>query len=845
MTRPDEILEKPITGILSESFIDYSMSVIISRALPDVRDGLKPVHRRILYAMHELKMFPNSPFKKSARIVGEVIGKYHPHGDSAVYDAMTRLSQHWNQREILVNMHGNNGSIDGDGAAAMRYTEAKLHQMAMELLRDLDKDTVDFQDNYDGSEREPKVLPARIPNLLINGSEGIAVGMATKIPPHNLREVIHAVIELIDNPNATVEDLMKHIKGPDFPTGAMIMGEYGIKEAYTTGKGSIRIRGVAEIIQEKKQNKIVIREIPFQVNKSVLIEQIRNIQRDWDEYAKERTKKNSKVKPKGLDFCVRDGVEDHTGRDNDNNSVEIVITLKRDIEPELVLNYLYKHTSLQTTFNIHNLALVPKIDRDGKELLIPRILTLKETLEEYIKHQKQVETRRLEYDLKKKEEEIYLLAGLMKALDKMDETIETIRSSTSRNDAIERLTFLLSVSEAQAKHILERRLQTLANFEQDELRTKHDNIKKEIEEIKAILSDEAKIATIIKENLRHIADKYGKDRQTRIMPPAEDIVMEDLIPDDEVVVTMTQQGYIKRTLEANYRTQRRKGIGVNAMNMREDDFIRHLLVAKNHDYLLFFTNLGRVYKQKIYDIPELSANSKGKHINNILDLEQNETIQAVLSIREFHDELYLFFTTKNGIVKKSKLSAYANIRRNGIAAITLDNGDELVGASLTNGDRSVTLISKLGISITFKESDVKSVGRTGRGVKGISLQKNDEIVSFAIHDGISDLFIATKNGFGKRTPLSEYREQNRGGKGVIAIKVNEKNGEVIGTCTVHEDDTIMLITQNATLMKCLVKEISSIGRNTQGTKIINLRENDYLTAIARIPDSDEEETEEV
>jgi len=849
MTTPhDHIKETDVTKVLSTSFLDYSMSVIVSRAIPDVRDGMKPVHRRILYAMHDLGMYADKPYKKSARIVGEVIGKYHPHGDTAVYDSMVRMAQTFSLRVPLVDGHGNFGSMEGDPPAAMRYTESRLSQPAMELLHDLKYDTVNFNDNYDGSEREPSVLPSRFPNLLVNGTEGIAVGMATKIPTHNLREVCQAVIAQIDNPSITVEELMEYIKGPDFPTGAMIMGDEGIKNAYTTGRGSVQVRSVTEIEEQNGRHRIIVTQIPYQVNVEKLMSSIRQIQLDFDEFQKERDKKGSKAKEKGFDFLATNGVRNETGRNEKNNSVRIVIELKRGTNPELALKYLFKHTQLQSSFSTLALSLVPKRDKngkvmmkDGKEFIEPKVLNLKEMLAEYIKHQKDVEVRKQEFILKQKMDEMYKLNGLIKALDKIDESIAIIRSSKSRSEAQEGLMALLFIEKAQANHILEMRLQALANFEQDVLRNRHITLAKEIEEIKRILGDEKEIFTFVKKIIMDISDKFGTDRLTQIMPAAEDINMEDLIEDDEVVVTITHNGFIKRTLESTYRNQRRNGRGVNGMTTYDDDFVKHLQIAKNHDTMLFFTNLGRVYRLKVYEIQEAKREARGVIIKSILNLEKEETVQAVVSVREFSDKQNLFFTTKNGIVKRTLLSHYANVRRNGIAAITLDGHDRLIGVSLTSGDRNVTLVTKRGMSITFNEDAVKVVGRTGRGVKGIELSKGDVIVSFIIHEDDADLFIATNNGFGKRTSLSEYRIQNRGGKGILSMKQTDKNGIVIGTEVVQEKDSLMLVTKNGTLMKLLVDEVSQFSRNTQGTRVINLREGDELQAVARIADASEEE----
>jgi DNA gyrase subunit A len=668
--------------------------------------------------------------------------------------------------------------------------------------------------------------------------------MSTKIPPHNLKEICQAVINQIDNPNITIEELMEYVKGPDFPTGAMIMGVDGIESAYKTGKGSIIVRGVTEVITKKGKTTIIVKEIPYQVSPEKLVKDIRDIQDDWDNYVKERAKKNSKAKPKGLDFVVKDGVHNLTDKTNKNDTVTIEIELKKNVEPELVLNYLYKHTDLQSSFPMNNLSLVPRTVTKGNKttrILEPKTLTLKETLAEYIKHQIEVETRKLQYELRKAQERMHRIEGIIKALNKLDETIETIRNAQDTNTARVELIKLLEIDEIQANAILELRLQKLTSFDQDKQREEHKELQTTIDKINEKLSNVELIKNDIKASLQEIIERYGNDRRTEICPPAEDFNAEDLISDDEVVVTLTQNGFIKRTLESTYRTQRRKGIGVNAMSMYEDDFIRHLHVAKNRDTLLFFTNIGRVYRKKVWEIQEAARESRGQNIKLLLELEENEKVQALLTVREFSDEQYLFFATQKGIVKKSKLSDYAHIRRNGIAAITLDNVDRLVGVALTNGDRNITLVTKNGLSITFQEEEVRTVGRTGRGVKGIDLKEKDVVISFSIHEEDGDLFIATNSGYGKRTPLSDFRVQTRGGKGVICTKLTDKNGEVVGSEVVQEDDNLMLITKNGTLMRIRVSEISKFGRNTQGTKIMNLRGSDDLRAIARIADTDDDE----
>lgn len=839
----EQIEEQDILDIVPNAFIDYAMSVIIARALPDVRDGLKPVHRRILYAMNDLGITSDKAFKKSARIVGEVIGKYHPHGDSAVYETMARMAQPWNMRNMLVNGHGNFGSMDGDGAAAMRYTEAKLTKIAEELLNGLKKDAVPFVDNYDGSEQEPAVLPAKYPNLLVNGSEGIAVGMATKIPPHNLVEIINAVIAQIDNEDITIEELMTHVKGPDFPTRAQIMGQEGIKKAYETGKGSFVVRAVTEIKETKGRHTIIVRQIPYQVNKLELVKQIKKLQDDHDVYERERaknTKTKEQPKEKGFDFAVKDGVKDTSQQRDGNTDVEIQIMLKKGVEPELVLNNLYKHTSLQISYSMNNLSLVPKME-DGKEILEPRVLTLKETLAEYIKHQIEVYKKEIQFDLAKAKKRDHKLAGLLKALERLDETVETIRSATSNQDANEKLMALLQIDKEQAEGILEEKLRRLASFEMDRLKEEQINLAKEIAILEAKLTNEDLLKEDIKEDLRRVSDKYGTDRLTTIAGEVEDFDREDLIEDIEVVITLTNNGFIKRTKESQYRAQRRKGIGVNGMSMYEDDFIRNILIAKNKDTLLYFTNKGRVYAKKAWQITEANANSRGRNLRLFLQLDADEKVQALMCVRDFSEDQYIFFATKKGNVKKTQLSDYANIRRNGIIAINMREDDELVSAALTNGKRNVTLVTKKAMSITFNEEEVRVLSRSAMGVRGIKLNAGDEVVSSAIHEENGELLIVTNEGYGKRTESSEFRPQARGGKGMKCTKTTDKNGEVIGSEIVQEEDIVMLITKNGTLIKLRVRELARYGRVAQGTKVINLREDDTLQGMARLAEGEEDE----
>ena len=844
MSFMNEKIEKvEMANVIQPAFLDYAMSVVIARAIPDVRDGLKPVHRRILYAMDDLGMYPERPFKKSARIVGEVIGKYHPHGDTAVYDTMVGMTQDWKMKETLVRGHGNFGDITGENAAAMRYTEAKLEKIAMELLKGMkdgqrNTNIVDFRDNYDATESEPSVLPALFPNLLVNGSQGIAVGLATKIPPHNLKEVIDATIATMKNPDITTDELLTHIKGPDFPTFGRIMGRAGIKEAYETGRGKVVMRGVVDVKKTKKKTTLLITEVPYQVNPSALIDKIGELQTSYNKHMKDSTGKKAKLEEnKFIDFAS--GIKNLADR---NNPVAIEIELKKDVEPEKVINFLYKHTALETNFNINMMCIVPHDTKTGT-VLKPKVLPLKGILNEYIKHRRITHRRLLTYFLDKHQKRMHILSALITALDNLDETVRVIRASTSKQDAIDGLMNLLAVDKTQAETILEEKLQRLANFEIEKLRLDIKELASTITEIEQKLANETLFDADIIASFEEISEKYGSVRQTEICGPAEEFDMEDFIPDDEVVVTITQKGFVKRVLESSYRTQRRKGIGVKGMGLNDGDFIRHLHVARNHDTLLFFTNEGRVYRKQVWEIPETNAENKGKNIFFLLNLNAEERVQAVLSIREFSKEQHLFFVTKNGFAKKSKLSDYGNIRKNGIIALNLDRDDRLVGVSLTNGKRNVTLITKKAQCITIQETDVKNVGRTARGVRGIKLNKEDSVVSFAIHEEDADLLVATNNGYGKRTPLADLRVQNRYGKGVLIAKLNDKNGEIVGSCVVREEETLMMMTKNGTLMKMHVHEISQIGRNTQGTRIINLRSGDALSLLARIPD-EEGETEE-
>jgi len=832
----EEIRELPITNALSEGWIDYAMSVIISRAIPDVRDGLKPVHRRILHAMNELSNYWNRPYKKSARTVGEVIGKYHPHGDTAVYDTMVRMAQAFKMRVPLVSGHGNFGSIDGDSPAAMRYTEARLAKVAHELLRGIEKNTVDFQDNFDGAEKEPVVLPARLPNLLVNGTEGIAVGMATSMPPHNLKEVFQAIIKQLENPEITIEELCDIIQGPDFPTGGTILGNEGFRKAYETGRGSLILRGLIEREFVDGYEAIIIKQIPYQVNKEKLIGQIKEIQRDFEKTKREMNKKNvKKVIQKGMDF-IHD-IRDETEGEDSHADLRVVIQLKNGVNPERVIKYLYKHTQLQQSFGIINLALVPT-----KYGIEPKVLNLKEINEEYIKHQREVVKRELQDSLTKKENEMYLLEAVIRALGNIDDTVRIIKESKSSNEAVQGLNELLGIEEKQAKHIMTLRLQKLASYEVDVQREKHATLAQDIKELTETLASQIIMDGIIKEDIQFMMEEYGEERLTKVGPPADAISDEELIEREDVVVTMTQKGMVKRIPQSQYRVQRKNGRGVNGMNTFEDDYVKHLQIANTHDTLMFFTNKGLVYKTKAHQIPLTNTSSKGVSIRTIFDMQDDEYVQAILAIEEFNAEQTVVFGTKQGIVKRTRLVEYNRSARNGILAITLNEGDEVVNVGLTSGDMYTTLITRQGKSITFKESDVKIVSRSGKGVKGIDLSSNDEIVSLSIHKGFSQLFIATSKGVGKRTPLSEFRIQKRGGKGVRAITVNEKNGIVVGTCVVDEDDQLVLLTKQGIIIKMLADEISSFSRNAQGSGVINLKDGDELIAVDR--NSEEAETEE-
>jgi DNA gyrase subunit A len=808
-----KIIDINIEDEMKKSFIDYAMSVIVSRALPDVRDGLKPVHRRILYSMLELGVTPEKAYRKSARIVGDVLGKYHPHGDSAVYDAMVRMAQDFSIRYPLVDGHGNFGSIDGDSAAAMRYTEAKLSRIATELMAEINKETVDFMPNFDETLKEPVVFPSKFPNLLVNGSSGIAVGMATNIPPHNLTEVIEGTIALIDDPDITIEQLMKYIKGPDFPTGGIILGREGIREAYSTGRGRIITRAKAEI-EEMPNNRyrIVVTEIPYQVNKSRLIERIAELVRD-----------------KRLD-----GISD-VQDESDRTGMRIVIDIKRDANPNIVLNHLYKHTQMQETFGTILLALV-----DGE----PKVMNLKEILSHYIHHQKEVITRRTRYELERAEARAHILEGLLVALDHIDAVITLIRNSKTVQIAREGLIEKFSLTERQAQAILDMRLQRLTGLEREKIQQEYLEIQKTIDHLKDILTNEHLVYSIIKEELAAINEKYGDDRRTQITSAPGEIDIEDLIHEHDVAITLTHFGYVKRTPLSAYKIQHRGGRGITALQTREDDFVEDLYVTSTHQRLLFFTSLGRVYELKAYEIPEAGRQARGTAIINLLELMPGERVQAVIPVKDLDDKKYLMMATRNGYIKKSPLNAYANIRKGGIIAITLREGDELIKVQLTDGNREVILASHFGISIRFHESDVRSMGRTAMGVKGMELSDGDYVIGMELIRDDWDILSISENGYGKRTVVDEYRVQRRGGRGIITMNTTEKTGNLVALKMVSDDHDLMIINSEGVMIRIAASEISTLGRNTQGVMLMRLDEEVSIVSVARIKQDDEEEVTE-
>lgn len=811
----DKINEVDLKKTMETSYIDYAMSVIAARALPDVRDGLKPVQRRIMYAMIELNNGPDKPHRKCARIVGDTMGKYHPHGDSSIYGALVNLAQEWSTRYPLVDGHGNFGSVDGDGAAAMRYTEARLSKISMEMLSDINKDTVDFIPNFDETEKEPVVLPSRFPNLLVNGTSGIAVGMATNIPPHNLREVIDAVVKIIDNVveedrATTIEEILSIVKGPDFPTGATILGTRGIEHAYRTGRGKIRVRAVTEIESlSNGKSQIIVTELPFMVNKARLIEKIAELH------------KNKKI----------DGITELRD-ESDREGMRIVIELRRDVNANILLNQLYKHTQLQDTFGVIMLALV------NNE---PKVMSILEMLEYYLKHQEEVVTRRTQYDLNKAEERDHILQGLLIALDNIDEVISIIRSSKTTAEAKTRLMERFSLDEVQANAIVEMRLRALTGLEREKLEDEHAELIKKIGEYRAILADRKLLLNVVKEEITLIRDKYGDDRRTSIGFDEYDLSNEDLIPLENTVIARTSLGYIKRMTIDNFKSQHRGGKGIKGMQTLDEDFIEDLLMTTTHHYVNFFTNMGRVYRIKAYEIPEASRTARGTALVNLLQLQPNEKITAVIPIKEYPENKYLFMATKKGIVKKTALEDYQTIRKSGLQAINLREDDELIEVKVTNGKKEIFLITKFGQCIRFNENDVRATGRTSMGVIGMNLAFDDEIVGMQLDTQGSHLLIVSENGYGKRTDIGEFNLQHRGGKGVKCYNITEKTGNVVGVKSVNEDNEIMLITTEGIIIRTMCQQISELGRVTSGVKLMNIEKgsNVKIASIAKVRESND------
>ncbi len=796
------MIQHEIHTEMKKSYIDYAMSVIVGRALPDVRDGLKPVHRRILYGLSELGLTPEKPHKKSARIVGEVMGKYHPHGDSSIYDAMVRMAQEFSIRYMLVDGHGNFGSVDGDGAAAMRYTEAKMTPLALELLRDIEKETVDFVPNFDEEEKEPAVLPSRFPNLLVNGSNGIAVGMATSIPPHNLKEVINATIMLIDNKEATIEDLIKVVKGPDFPTGGSIQGKAGLKQAYRTGQGKVVVRAKAEIeITKKDRSQIVISEIPYQVNKARVIEKIAEL-----------------AKEKKIDGIT--AIRDESNRDG----MRIVIELRKDANPQIVLNRIYKHTQMQDSYSMIMLALV-----DGQ----PKILNLHEILFEYLKHQKTVVTRRTQFDLAKAEARAHILEGYRIALDSIDEVIKTIRASY--NDGKQKLMEKFGLSEIQAQAILDMRLARLQGLEREKIEDEYKQLQLKIAYFRELLADENKLMAVIKEELEVVRDKYGDARRTKIDSDEGEFDEEDLIEEGKVAITLTHLGYIKRLPADTYKAQKRGGRGVTGVTTRENDFVSSLIMTSTHDYILFFTSLGKAHKMKAYEIPEATRTAKGTPAVNFLNLLQRERITATMPIKNFAEDQFLIAVTKNGTIKKTPLSSFDTNRKTGLLAINLKEDDELIGIKQTSGNDIVIIVTKHGKCISFSEEDVRPMGRIAAGVRGIKLEGDDEVVAMELAQPEEELLVVTKNGYGKRTPAKDYKVQVRGGKGMLTYdkKKFNKTGELIGAMVVRDDDEILMINSNGVIIRIKASDVSKQGRATQGVKIMKVSDETEIISLAK------------
>ena len=803
----DQIHEVDLKKTMETSYIDYAMSVIASRALPDVRDGLKPVQRRVLYSMIELNNGPDKPHRKCARIVGDTMGKYHPHGDSSIYGALVNMAQEWSTRYPLVDGHGNFGSVDGDGAAAMRYTEARLSKISMEMLADINKDTVDFTPNFDETEKEPVVLPSRFPNLLVNGTTGIAVGMATNIPPHNLRETIGAVVKIIDNQiedkDTEIEELLSIVKGPDFPTGGMILGTSGIEEAYRTGRGKIRVRAITDIEpMNNGKNRIVVTELPYMVNKARLIEKIAEL-----------------VKDKRID-----GITDLRD-ESDRQGMRICIELRKDVNPNIILNQLFKHTQMQDTFGVIMLALVNNQ---------PKVLNLFEMLNYYLIHQEEVVTRRTKYDLNKAEERAHILQGLLIALDNIDEVISIIRSSQTTAEAKQRLMERFALTDAQSQAIVDMRLKTLTGLEREKLQAEYDALMKQIAELKAILADRKKLLGVVREELIVISDKFGDDRRTSIGYDEYDISMEDMIPVTNTVITMTKLGYIKRMSVDNFKAQNRGGKGIKGMETIEDDYIEEVLMTTSHHYLMFFTNYGKVYRMKAYEIPEASRTARGTAIINLLQLTPGEKITAVIPIKEYNDHEFLFMATKNGIVKKTSVKEYANIRKTGLAAITLREEDELIEVKKTDNTKDILLVTKYGQCIRFHETDVRKTGRTSIGVIGMNLADRDEVVAMQMDTQGESLMIVSEKGLGKCTLISEFTPQNRGGKGVKCYKITEKTGNIVGVKAVNQDDEMMLITTEGIIIRIRIADTTLLGRITSGVKLMNLKDNVIIASIAKV-----------
>lgn len=801
----DKINEVDLKKTMETSYIDYAMSVIAARALPDVRDGLKPVQRRIMYAMIELNNGPDKPHRKCARIVGDTMGKYHPHGDSSIYGALVNLAQDWSTRYPLVDGHGNFGSVDGDGAAAMRYTEARLSKISIEMLRDIKKDTVDFIPNFDETEKEPVVLPSRFPNLLVNGTSGIAVGMATNIPPHNLREVIDGVVKIIDNyeidKKTEIEELLKIIKGPDFPTGAEILGTSGIEQAYRTGRGKIRVRAVSNIEpMENGKNRIVVTELPYMVNKAKLIEKISELHRD-----------------KRVDGIT--DLRDETSREG----MRICIELRRDVNPNIVLNQLYKHTQLQDTFGVIMLALV------NNE---PVVMNLLQMLQYYLKHQEEVVTRRTQYDLNKAEERLHIVEGLLIALDNIDEVIQLIRASKTAAEAKEKLMERFSLSESQANSIVEMRLRTLTGLEREKLENEYAELKKVIEEYRAILADRKVLLGVVKKEIIEIRDKYGDDRRTSIGYDEFDISVEDLIPNENTVITMTKLGYIKRMSVDNFKSQHRGGKGIKGMQTIDDDYIENMLMTTTHHYIMFFTNKGRMYRLKVYQIPECGRTARGTAIINLIQLMPEEKITAVITLRDYDENKYLFMATKKGIVKKTSIMEYANIRKSGLQAINLRDDDDLIEVKVTDNTKDIFLVTKHGQCIRFDENDVRTTGRVSMGVIGMNLSYDDEVVAMQLNTKGTHMLIVSEYGMGKRTDIDEFTVQHRGGKGIKCYKITEKTGNVVAAKAVNEDTEVMIINTEGIIIQLMVSEVSVLGRITSGVKMIEMDSENKEVVVA-------------